>query len=144
MSTAHLRRLLDQAGQIEHLQELPSNDAIDGELNEETERIVRIEEEAQIVLEEDYARRDRIVLVMNDGEYSGWRVAQKYDEVERYGRDGELAVLARYAPHRVVRLVGGGADAFARLEYEQDEDRVDDDHERERHDGGRKQVEPVE
>lgn len=51
MSTAHLRRLLDQAGQIEHLQELLSNDAIDGELNEETERIVRIEEEAQIVLE---------------------------------------------------------------------------------------------
>lgn len=82
--------------------------------------------------------------MMNDGEYGGWRVAQKYDEVERYGRDGELAVLARYAPHRVVCLVCGGADAFARLEYEQDEDRVDDDHERERHDGGREQVEPVE
>lgn len=51
MSTAHLRRLLDQAGQIEHLQELLANDAIDGELNEKAERVMRIEEEAQIVLE---------------------------------------------------------------------------------------------
>lgn len=102
---------------------------------------MRVEQEVKKVLyETDGGGLSVVAADVQHGEDGGGRVKDQDDEIERDGRDRELAIFARDA----LNVGDERPDALSRAKYRDDENGVDDDHEREGHDRGAEEIEPVE
>lgn len=85
---------------MHHAQKLFSYYTIDRELNIETERVVRVEQEMEEILQKSNSGQLSIVLAYVQHRVDGrGRVEDQDDKVERDGRDGELAIATRHAIH---------------------------------------------